>query len=131
MTSESPSKFTQRELELLAGAMLCLKSGEIAVDYKKFAEHCNFKNANSAKASWCGLRKKIDKFAQGSSTDSESAPSKRKNSNDDDDEAPSAKKRSKKPVKEEAKSEAESEEDAVEADTKEDEVVTPKDEGEQ
>lgn len=59
-TKGETAGFTARDLTLLAGAMQCTK-GEVQIDYKKFAEQCGFKNTDSARASWNGLRKKLDK----------------------------------------------------------------------
>lgn len=50
----SEISFTARDFELLAKAMKC-NNNAVQVDYAKFAELAGFKNANSAKASWCVL----------------------------------------------------------------------------
>jgi Ca2+-binding EF-hand superfamily protein len=51
---------TRRDVEQLAKAFTCMK-GESALDYAKFAAAAGFANANSAKASWHSLKKKIDR----------------------------------------------------------------------
>ena len=78
-TKEGPS-MTARDFELLAKALTCLKSelvvssslqiallqaNYLQVDYVKFAEKGPFKNPNSAKASWHGVKKKLDKLGGG------------------------------------------------------------------
>ncbi|KAK4636218.1 hypothetical protein CLAFUW4_00424 [Fulvia fulva] len=63
--TKTETAFTARDFQLLAKAMNCMKT-ELAVDYAKFAELSGLKNANSAKASWHALKKKIDKAGEGS-----------------------------------------------------------------
>jgi Ca2+-binding EF-hand superfamily protein len=58
-------KFTSRDIEQLAKAFGCMKAEIPGLDYQKFALACGFANANSAKASWHSLKKKIDKVAGG------------------------------------------------------------------
>jgi hypothetical protein len=84
---ETPSKeggasLTQRDFDLLRGAFECNKNDFVVpstqiyqdqshtltryqVDYAKFAEKCGLANANSAKVSWHGLKKKLDKIGGG------------------------------------------------------------------
>ncbi|EME49601.1 hypothetical protein DOTSEDRAFT_68399 [Dothistroma septosporum NZE10] len=62
--NKTDTAFTARDFQMLAKAMGCMK-GEIAVDYSKFAEVGGYKNANSAKASWHSLKKKLDKASEG------------------------------------------------------------------
>jgi hypothetical protein len=86
--ASSPSKdssapagsLTQRDFDLLQAAFECNKNDFVVrslstfstygswltrpqVDYTKFAEKTGLANANSAKASWHGLKKKLDKAA--------------------------------------------------------------------
>ncbi|KAK3720136.1 hypothetical protein LTR37_003960 [Vermiconidia calcicola] len=65
MTSkDGTTTFTSHDFELLAGAMKSMK-GELNVDYAKFATRCGLKNANSAKASWHAVKRKLDKMDNG------------------------------------------------------------------
>lgn len=41
------------------------------IDYEKYAQRFNFKNAASGKASWHALKKKLDKMADKATTVSE------------------------------------------------------------
>ncbi|KAK3675265.1 hypothetical protein LTR78_004775 [Recurvomyces mirabilis] len=61
---EGGASFTALDFQHLATAMTCTKS-PIEVDYKLYAEKAGFKNAASAKASWNGLKKKIEKVGGG------------------------------------------------------------------
>ncbi|CAK4032321.1 Hypothetical predicted protein [Lecanosticta acicola] len=61
---KSDSPFTTRDLELFGYCMRSLKS-EFAVDYQKLADLAGYKNANSSKAAFHGLKKKLDKLGVG------------------------------------------------------------------
>ncbi|KAK4574362.1 hypothetical protein LTR86_002124 [Recurvomyces mirabilis] len=61
---EAGGSFTALDFEHLATALTCTKS-PVEVDYKLYAEKAGFKNAASAKASWNGLKKKIEKIGGG------------------------------------------------------------------
>ncbi|KAF4549636.1 Hypothetical protein D9617_20g026920 [Elsinoe fawcettii] len=50
---------TERETQLMFGGLLCQKHGDIQVDYDKLATLLNFKNGQSAKASWNSLMRKV------------------------------------------------------------------------
>ncbi|KAK4990118.1 hypothetical protein LTR50_002748 [Elasticomyces elasticus] len=49
---------SDRELKILQGALKCAKN-DIEVDYEKLSKEVNLKNAASARAAWCSLRKKL------------------------------------------------------------------------
>jgi len=51
--------FTRRELDLLVMALSCITSGPVEIDYKLYGEKAEFKSANSAKAYWHSLKKKL------------------------------------------------------------------------
>ncbi|EMC94640.1 hypothetical protein BAUCODRAFT_35874 [Baudoinia panamericana UAMH 10762] len=65
--------FTSRDFELFAGALMCAKV-PVEIDYKAFAEKFGFKNANSGKASWHTLKKKLDKLAASTGGSSLTSP---------------------------------------------------------
>ncbi|RMZ14241.1 hypothetical protein D0862_02095 [Hortaea werneckii] len=61
---ESSSGFTARDLDLLAAAIQSTKA-PVEIDYKVFAEKAGLGGAPSAKASWHGLKKKMEKLNGG------------------------------------------------------------------
>ncbi|KAI7286872.1 hypothetical protein KC345_g925 [Hortaea werneckii] len=61
---ESSSGFTARDLDLLAAAIQSTKA-PVEIDYKLFAEKAGLGGAPSAKASWHGLKKKMEKLNGG------------------------------------------------------------------
>ncbi|GAB1735095.1 hypothetical protein NU219Hw_g163t1 [Hortaea werneckii] len=61
---ESSSGFTARDLDLLAAAIQSTKA-PVEIDYKVFAEKAGLGGAPSAKASWNGLKKKMEKLNGG------------------------------------------------------------------
>ncbi|KAK3935710.1 hypothetical protein QBC46DRAFT_396814 [Diplogelasinospora grovesii] len=57
-TNEATSVFTQREQELIANAMLCMR--ELPnIDYNKLAERMGMQNVRSASNAWSALKKKL------------------------------------------------------------------------
>ncbi|KAI7489637.1 hypothetical protein KC351_g1121 [Hortaea werneckii] len=65
---ESSSGFTARDLDLLAAAIQSTKAPverSPKIDYKVFAERAGLGGAPSAKASWHGLKKKMEKLNGG------------------------------------------------------------------
>ncbi|KAI7547849.1 hypothetical protein KC331_g4768 [Hortaea werneckii] len=58
---ESSSGFTARDLDLIAAAIQSTKT-PVEIDYKVFAEKAGLGGAPSAKASWHGLKKKMEKL---------------------------------------------------------------------
>ncbi|KAI7238462.1 hypothetical protein KC330_g2549 [Hortaea werneckii] len=58
---ESNSGFTARDLDLIAAAIQSTKA-PVEIDYKVFAEKAGLGGAPSAKASWHGLKKKMEKL---------------------------------------------------------------------
>ncbi|KAI7352142.1 hypothetical protein KC331_g13277 [Hortaea werneckii] len=61
---ESTSGFTARDLDLIAAAIQSTKA-PVEIDYKVFAEKAGLGGAPSAKASWHGLKKKMEKLNGG------------------------------------------------------------------
>ncbi|GAB1730081.1 hypothetical protein NU195Hw_g5149t1 [Hortaea werneckii] len=61
---ESSSGFTARDLDLLAAAIQSTKA-PVEIDYKVFAEKAGLGGAPSAKASWHGLKKKMERLNGG------------------------------------------------------------------
>ncbi|KAI7221637.1 hypothetical protein KC333_g1567 [Hortaea werneckii] len=61
---ESTSGFTARDLDLIAAAIQSTKA-PVEIDYKVFAEKAGLGGAPSAKASWHGLKKKMEKLSGG------------------------------------------------------------------
>lgn len=55
--------FTERETKMMATAMHCTKA-PVEIDYQKFADAFGFKNANSARVAWFGVKKKIEAMQQ-------------------------------------------------------------------
>ncbi|KAI7164205.1 hypothetical protein KC349_g967 [Hortaea werneckii] len=87
---ESSSGFTARDLDLIAAAIQSTKA-PVEIDYKVFAEKAGLGGAPSAKASWHGLKKKMEKLngvASPGGTPNEKAEkgSKKRKVDDDDDE---------------------------------------------
>ncbi|KAK3067740.1 hypothetical protein LTR53_015204 [Teratosphaeriaceae sp. CCFEE 6253] len=128
----SKPTFTPRELEHLVMALSCTKTA-LEIDYKAFAEKAGLKNGPSAKASWHGLKKKLEKMrAVGSGGDGDAdggngeskTGGKRKavegDEGDDDEEAKEPSPEKKKPAAKktrkaaEVKAEVESDADATE-----------------
>ncbi|KAI6827989.1 hypothetical protein KC342_g9751 [Hortaea werneckii] len=66
---EAGSALTERDRELLVAAFQSTKSG-IEIDYKVYAEKTGLKDARSAKASWNGLKKKLQNSNDSKSTSS-------------------------------------------------------------
>ncbi|KAI7359438.1 hypothetical protein KC320_g450 [Hortaea werneckii] len=58
---ENSSGFTARDLDLLAAAIQSTKA-PVEIDYKVFAEKAGLGGAPSAKASWHGLKKKMERL---------------------------------------------------------------------
>ncbi|KAK3655158.1 hypothetical protein LTR56_003579 [Elasticomyces elasticus] len=80
------ANFSARDFELLAGAMNCTKT-PIEIDYKKFAEMFEYKNANSSKAVWHGLKKKLEKMSaagEGASGETKEKGGVKRKATDDD-----------------------------------------------
>ncbi|KXT07297.1 hypothetical protein AC578_468 [Pseudocercospora eumusae] len=85
-TPKKDINFTQRDFELLAKAMSCTKE-PMTIDYQKLAEAVPFKNANSAKASWHTIKKKIEALSEGAAMKGETSgatPAKKRKSEADD-----------------------------------------------
>ncbi|KAI7278546.1 hypothetical protein KC343_g2250 [Hortaea werneckii] len=61
---ENSSGFTARDLDLLAAAIQSTKT-PVEIDYKVFAEKAGLGGAPSAKASWHGLKKKMERLNGG------------------------------------------------------------------
>ncbi|KAK4987266.1 hypothetical protein LTR66_007646 [Elasticomyces elasticus] len=96
---------TDGELKCLAAAFQCLKSELVLeVDFAKLGEKLGLKNAASAKARWCPLKKKLLTAGLSDEVQDETKPCdatstsrKRKGALGDDDAMPGPKKRGRKP----------------------------------
>lgn len=59
-SNSTVGSLTERDMKILASAIAqCLKN-PVEVDYQKLADVVGLKNPNSAKASWHGVKKKLD-----------------------------------------------------------------------
>ncbi|KIV91993.1 hypothetical protein PV10_06475 [Exophiala mesophila] len=75
--SKDADGLTPREMELLVGALTNLKDdARIQVNYEAMAGATGLKDGNSAKASWAGLRKKLNMTGGIGSTPSAGSPEK-------------------------------------------------------